>query len=763
MKINQYAFYLWLLLTTGLSGVMAQKPLSTAAKVQAKVQINSEAQRRQLGAMGYTGDIYQHHAWLYLSPAEIEKLQKAGYSVQISPTVTSTHAGSSSLVPPGYYTFAQIKNIADSLAANFPAICKKVVFGFNPQFQELAALKISDNVNQDEDEPEVMMDGGIHGDEVGGSQNMILFARDLCLAYGHDPDITSLIDGREIWIYYCVNPYGRDAMTRENSNQVDINRDFGYMWDASGGSPGPFSQVESRCLRDCMNSHQFVSYTNYHSGTEIISYPWSYRYSVAPEKPQFEGLAGIYVENSGYSSLPYGQGSLVMYLIQGSTKDYMYGTQGSVAWSIEISTDKQPAGPNIQHYYNINKPAMIELIRHSADGIRGVVSDAVTGLPVKARISVNNGYPCYSSQGLGDYHKFLVGGTYSVKYMADGYLPVTKNNVVVVDNQTTELNIALQPVCGAYAEKTVMCRIPNFSAIDPGDEGATKACLGSPDSICYSIGKGGYMLVEMHNMVTDGPGDDVKVFENDLDPEGFSLYALDSINGFWNYLGFRIGSGTFDLAVAGLPSSKYFLVLDDNSGYANMDNSGFDFDAIEDLHSPIPDTLAHVSGKISDFATGLGIPGATVKLGDSTLITNSSGYYACTQVRGQRLLVATKTNYNWVFDTLQLQAGHNSEHNYTLMSTDGLMPHILSSSLVVSPNPTDGDITVTFSLDKNSTASIQLLDLQGKVVADFYTGVCTQGKHSVQLPGAMQTIPRGMYLVKLQSTEGIQLAKVVRY
>ena len=133
-------------------------------------------------SLSLNSDINSSFAYAYLVPAELEQVKQAGLSYEVlKPNLNDWSASfGAALVPPGYYTFSQIKNIADSLATHFPSICKKVVFGVNQQMQELAALKISDNVMTDEAEPEIMLDGGIHGDEVGGSQNMIQLARDLC-------------------------------------------------------------------------------------------------------------------------------------------------------------------------------------------------------------------------------------------------------------------------------------------------------------------------------------------------------------------------------------------------------------------------------------------------------------------------------------------------------------------------------------------------------------------------------------------------------
>ena len=113
------------------------------------------------------------------------------------------------LAEDAYHTYQEIIDLADSLALHFPDICEKYIFGYSIEDRQCAALKISDNVEVDEPEAEVMFDGGIHGDEVGASENVIRFARDLCLAYGDDPTITNLIDNREIWLYLMVNPDGR--------------------------------------------------------------------------------------------------------------------------------------------------------------------------------------------------------------------------------------------------------------------------------------------------------------------------------------------------------------------------------------------------------------------------------------------------------------------------------------------------------------------------------------------------------------------------
>ena len=220
-------------------------------------------------------------------------------------------------------------------------------------------------------------------------------------------------------------------MSRYNSNGVDCNRDFGYMWGGEGNSSGYFSQPESKIIRDLQLEHNFTLFTDYHAGTEIISYPWSYRTEVSPDNATLTSMAAAYSNASGYPSLQYGQGYNVMYQIFGSTKDNHYGPLGQVSWSIEVSTLKQPPASQIEMIYSYNAPAMTEVIKRADWGIRGTVTDSLTGEPVSGVIFVNNLFPVYSDPQVGDYHKVVQQGAATVKVMANGYTTKTISNVII--------------------------------------------------------------------------------------------------------------------------------------------------------------------------------------------------------------------------------------------------------------------------------------------------------------------------------------------
>lgn len=524
------------------------------------------------------GDHYEENTMiLYLVPEELNLLIKEGFSYEIKIHDLNKHYLNYWDHRDDYHSYSEIIALADSLALHFPSICFKQVLGTSMEGREIGALKISDNVSEDEHEAEVLFDAGIHGDESIGPEIAIRFARMLCLQYNNDPSITDLINDREIWIYYMVNPDGRANMSRYNHNGVDLNRDCGYMWDQWGGSTGAYSQIESKILRDFVLSHQFVIHTTYHSGTEFVSYPWSYRPDDTPDESHIDFLAALYSSSSNYPVLDYGQGFSGMYDINGSTKDSNYGIMGSVSWSMEISYVKQPPTSEISNYYNYNEPAMLEMIEQAGYGIKGMLSDAITGEPVAGMVFFDNGFPCFSDPQYGDYHKFIIPGTYSVKVTANGYESTSVENIIVSNENCTVVDIQLQPQEGHYAYRTISSRIPGNNFADEGD---TRAFTGAPDNINYSTGQSGWIVIDMQYPIVDGPGDDITLFEGDDTPEGYTLFISQSMDGPWIELGTGEGTTSFDIYNMATPGSQYLKISDDGNGPGNVDNAGFDLDAI---------------------------------------------------------------------------------------------------------------------------------------------------------------------------------------
>jgi hypothetical protein len=552
--------------------------------MEIRVYFNDPAGADELAGLEPEGDIYLHagYAMLYTTPEETVSIISKGYKVEIIKEDIHAFAENFWLNRDNYHSYDEIISVIDSLSANYPEICKKYSYGTSVEGRELAALKISDNVNADETEPEIMFDGGIHGDEIGGAENLVRFAEFLCDSYGGNPDITGLINDREIWLYIMVNPDGRVNMTRYNSYGVDLNRDYGYMWAGDGASPGYYSQVETRAVRTCLLDNQFVIYTSYHSGTEFLAYPWSFRPDPTPDQLHIHQLAGVYASSSGYADLPYEQGYTGMYPINGSSKDAGYASMGAISWTMEISLDKQPPPSQIQYFYEINEPAMVEMIEYAGYGLGGTVTDAGSGEAVAAMIFVNDFYPSYTDPVNGDYHKYLIEGTYQVRAVANGYQSQTQTATVFSAGYTS-LDFSLQPEYSHFAYRVIACQVTNENF---ADEALTYASLGVPDGINYSLGKWGWIILDMQEDIIDGPADEIIVHEGGTDPEGYTCYASESMDGPWILLGGGTGTSAFDFSQSGLTEARYIKISDGGAGPVSGDNAGFDLDAVQVPEQP---------------------------------------------------------------------------------------------------------------------------------------------------------------------------------
>ena len=116
------------------------------------------------------------------------------------------------------------------------------------------AVKVSDNVATDEPEPEVLFDSLHHAREHLTLEQNLALLRWLTDDYGTDAQITSIVNSREIWIVFAVNPDGaefdltgdpyrewrknRQPNAGSTHRGTDLNRNYSYKWRCCGGSSG---------------------------------------------------------------------------------------------------------------------------------------------------------------------------------------------------------------------------------------------------------------------------------------------------------------------------------------------------------------------------------------------------------------------------------------------------------------------------------------------------------------------------------------------
>jgi len=94
--------------------------------------------------------------------------------------------------------------------------------------------------------------------------------------------------------------------------------------------PAPFSEPETQALRDLVLQHNFTHAISFHSGLEIIIYPWGCTADPTPDDAKFVEIAQGISDITG--GLPY-VSPTVMY---GLWDDWMYGEADVLALTCEI-------------------------------------------------------------------------------------------------------------------------------------------------------------------------------------------------------------------------------------------------------------------------------------------------------------------------------------------------------------------------------------------------------------------------------------------
>jgi PKD repeat protein len=173
-------------------------------------------------------------------------------------------------------------------------------------------------------------------------------------------------------------------------------------------------------------------------------------------------------------------------------------------------------------------------------------------------------------------------GTYNITVKANGYQTATVSGINVTAQSSTMTDIQLDPNENHGIYKVISSRIPDNN---PSDPGLSWNVIGEPDNLYYSIGKNGWIVVDLQETIEDDPGPDLMVFEGDATPEGYTFYAGETMDGPWHTMGSGYGTSEFDFVTCDINQARYFKIIDDNDGQANVLGAGFDLDAIQVLSS----------------------------------------------------------------------------------------------------------------------------------------------------------------------------------
>ncbi len=354
-------------------------------------------------------------------------------------------------------TYAEVGTTLANLETAYPALAKRYDLGLSVQSRHLWAIRISDNVLVEEDEPEFKYISTMHGDEITGVKMCLNLASWLLTNYGVDPQATNIVNNVELWIVPLMNPdgYDRSPRSRYNNNGVDLNRNFP---EGTNGDPNTTTgrQPETAVIMNWSFGRSFTLACNFHGGALVVNYPFDNDgmgsvFSPTPDEDLFVWISEQYSQHNlpMWNSAEFYHGitnGAEWYAIDGGMQDWDYRYMGGNEVTIELGT-KEPPASDIPTLWNDNRASMLAYIETCLIGVRGIVTDGLTGAPLTATVTVSGrNHNIYTDRDVGDYHRMLRPGTYGLNFTATGYDPVTVNNVVVSAGNATQVDV---PMYGA--------------------------------------------------------------------------------------------------------------------------------------------------------------------------------------------------------------------------------------------------------------------------------------------------------------------------
>lgn len=457
-----------------------------------KFQIDSKEMLSKISRVISIDNVVGDTVYAYANERELSEFGQFGYHYEVLPRpstliVPEMSSDKSDILDWNVYpTYDAYVSMMNQFAADYPTLCQIHNVGTTVDGRALLFLEISDNVGTDEDEPEVLFTSSIHGDETTGYVTMLRFADSLLTAYGTDTRITNLVDNTEIWICPLANPDGTYAggnssvysATRYNSNGYDLNRNFPDPED--GPTPGGTRQIETQEMMDFAEAHSFVIGANFHGGEEVLNYPWDTWARLHTDNTwmvqvcrQFADTAQYYSPTGYLTGLNNGiTNGYAWYTISGGRQDFMNYWQGCREVTMEISGTKLVPASSLPNYWVYLKTSLLDWSEQTLYGIRGIVTDANSGMPVLAMVrllghdSDADSSMVYTDPDVGDYHRMIEAGTYNVEFSAPGYYTDTVTAVSVYFQQATRVDVQLTALPNepdlAYAGH-------NGGLVDPGD------------------------------------------------------------------------------------------------------------------------------------------------------------------------------------------------------------------------------------------------------------------------------------------------------
>lgn len=358
-----------------------------------------------------------------LEAADIATLRRFGFRVEPAPDMVARRnafldqvdAGGNGVQSiPGYACYETVEETfaaAEAMAAAKPQFATWIDVGDSWKKTQgaggydMKVLKLTNSAIGG-DKPKLFVNAAIHAREYTTAPLVLSFARWLFDGYGVDPDATWIMDHHEVHLLLQTNPDGRKRAEaglswRKNTNDnycsgnsigADLNRNFGFSWDATNGSgssgnpcsetyrgPTPASEPEVQAVESYIRSifpdrrgpgrndaapdDTSGIHLDIHSYSELVLWPWGDTATPAPNGNALRTLGRRFAWYNGYTPMQ----SIGLYATDGTSDGPSYGELGVAAYTFELGTS---FFQSCSAYNNTIKPDNLPALIYAAKVLR---------------------------------------------------------------------------------------------------------------------------------------------------------------------------------------------------------------------------------------------------------------------------------------------------------------------------------------------------------------------------------------------------------
>jgi len=302
---------------------------------------------------------------------EKRAIERVVGKVIAKPTFAQAEALAFPAADSAYHDYAEMVAEIQQAEADHGAIFDLFAMGTSYEGRTIWAGKISDNVGTDESEPEVLFTHHQHAREHLTVEMGLYTLRTLTDEYGTNQQITDLVNSREVWMVFDVNPDGgeydiatgtyrswrKNRQPNSGSTAVgtDLNRNWGYRWGCCGGSSGtfssetyrgsaPFSAPETTVISNFVNSRviggeqQITVAIDFHTYQELVLWPYGYTFTDVPadmtqdDHDVLVTMGQAMAATNGYTP----EQASDLYITDGTINDWLYGVHGIMNYTFEM-------------------------------------------------------------------------------------------------------------------------------------------------------------------------------------------------------------------------------------------------------------------------------------------------------------------------------------------------------------------------------------------------------------------------------------------